>query len=128
MATWKLTERQLEKITRYADSVNRSNAEVKLIPNIRSEALLGISVRFAVPKSWQEDTEENRKAAETVYREIEERSYHRLLPERSDLIQQGVLELKYSSICRDSNEWYVIEPMKFLANDMMKIIADEKRH
>lgn len=126
MATWNLTKGQIEKIAQYAGSVNKSNARVKMIPDIRSGILLGISVRFATPRSWREDTEKNRKIEKSIYDEIKERSHYRLLPEESNLIRRGVLELKYSSVFREANEWLVIETMKFIANEMPKLIFGEK--
>lgn len=126
MTTWKLTERQLTKVAEYARAINRRNAHVKMVPNIIDEALLGISVRFLAPKSWRDVTPENSQLERLIYQEIEERSRHRLFPERSELFRRGVLDLKYVSVHREANEHYILEAMKFIANDLIDVMIGKK--
>lgn len=124
MATWKLSKGQLNKIVEYTRAVNKHNPHVKLFPQITDGILLGIEVRFGAPKSLRET--DSKELKEKIYQEIAERSRHRLIPDQASAFEQGILELKYTSIHRQSDEWVVLEPLKFIANDMRDVIVGKK--
>jgi len=125
MATWKLSEEQLDKIGKYTKTVNEHNRRVKFFPQITDGVLLGVDVRFGAPKSLR--MTDSKELKERIYREIEERSRNRLIPDRGSAFERGVLELKYTSIYRRSDEQVVIEPLKFIADDMIDIIIGKKK-
>ncbi len=126
METWKLTDIQLAKIRDCASNINKQNPDLKMTLVVADGVLLGVSVRFLPPEFWLADTPKNAQIEKTIHEEIEKRSCRCLFPEKSELFRRGILELKYTSIHCAADESYVIEAMKFIADDLIDVILGKK--
>lgn len=122
MSTWRLTDEQIAEINNFAMLNNQQKAFVKLFPDIREGALLGISVRFLAPVRWLDDSERNAQEINSILTEIEDISQHKLFATSKELFKRGILELKYSSVYRKTHDYLILRVMEYITNEMMQIV------
>ena len=116
MKAWQLSEEQMSKIANYINTINEENMQIMLFPHIDNGILLGVSVRFHIANASTKITEEKEAS---IREKIIKTSHCRLVPEQNGLLKYGILELKFCSISRFSDEWIVIDTLEYVANEML---------
>ncbi len=108
--------KELSKIKEFINDNNREKPNLKMYPRIEDGVLLGISVRFYFPKGYSEGAEK------VVFARIEELSKGVLIPNKSDLIWRGVLELNVNYVGQRLDSWSVRQALIFISEDMIKML------
>ena len=117
-----MDEKQLTAIEAFIETNNRENTHVKFYPQVQDGALLGFDVRFFAPA----ERYFSKELEDRVFERIEMLSHRRVFPVKDGLFKHGILELKVSHVHRRAGSDNILQPLRFIAEDMIDVILGKK--